>query len=64
MLKRERKDQSTIPKLLFFLDINECKGSSLHDCHSNATCKNTVGSFNCTCKQGFHGDGKISCKGE
>ncbi|XP_068705888.1 fibrillin-1-like isoform X1 [Montipora foliosa] len=37
-------------------DINEC--SSENECHVNATCANTKGSYNCTCKEGYGGDGK------
>ena len=42
-------------------DIDEC--SSANECHQNATCNNTKGSYNCTCKDGFEGDGK-NCTGE
>ena len=42
-------------------DTNECQLNK-HDCHSNATCKNTDGGFKCTCKDGYIGDGK-SCNG-
>ncbi|XP_068705898.1 adhesion G protein-coupled receptor E1-like [Montipora foliosa] len=37
-------------------DINEC--SSENECHVNATCTNTKGSYNCTCKEGYEGDGR------
>lgn len=43
-----------------FLDINECVEGT-HDCHSNAKCQNTEGSYFCSCKPGFQGDGKSSC---
>ena len=42
-------------------DIDECTAKS-HDCHLSAVCTNTDGSFNCTCKEGYSGDGK-SCNG-
>ncbi|RMX41755.1 hypothetical protein pdam_00005597 [Pocillopora damicornis] len=42
-------------------DIDECKSRSLHGCHSDAVCHNTVGSYKCTCKEGFFGNGKTSC---
>ena len=44
-----------------FLDIDECQKNT-HDCHLNATCQNTNGSFVCTCLFGFNGDGR-SCTG-
>ena len=42
------------------IDINECLS---HPCDSNATCLNTIGSFICTCNEGFTGDGS-QCDGE
>ena len=46
----------------FFADINECE-TGKHNCHANAICKNTNGSFVCTCKPGYSGDG-VNCTGE
>ena len=47
--------------LLLPLDIDECSlGTS--PCDENADCANTDGSYSCTCKQGFTGDGTV-CKG-
>ncbi|XP_073241348.1 uncharacterized protein [Porites lutea] len=37
-------------------DINECKEGT-HNCSSNAVCNNTKGSYNCTCKPGYEGNG-------
>ena len=42
--------------------MNECN-ASVSVCDVNADCKNTVGSYRCTCKAGFTGDGK-TCTGE
>ena len=47
--------------VLFFLDIDECSASP-SVCDINANCSNTRGSYYCTCKQGFTGDGK-NCQG-
>ncbi len=38
-------------------DIDECV-SGVHNCHSSASCTNTVGSYNCLCNQPYTGDGK------
>ena len=43
-------------------DIDECT-SGTDDCHPDASCNNTVGSFDCTCLPGFEGDG-TSCTGK
>ena len=42
-----------------FSDVDECT-SGTHDCHANATCTNTVGSFSCQCNASAHyyGNGK------
>ena len=44
-----------------FLDIDECINETYH-CHANATCTNTVGSFICSCEDGFTGNGTY-CEG-
>ncbi|XP_022777800.1 uncharacterized protein LOC111319257 [Stylophora pistillata] len=41
-------------------DIDEC-ATSKHDCSASAVCMNTKGSYNCTCKPGYSGDGR-TCK--
>ena len=43
------------------LDIDEC-GASSPVCDINANCSNTRGSYICTCKSGYTGDGKM-CQG-
>ena len=44
-----------------FADIDECAQKS-HTCDVNANCKNTVGSHNCQCHQGYYGNGN-TCTG-
>ena len=44
-----------------FADTNECKPGK-HRCDSNAFCNNTKGSYNCTCKPGYFGNG-FNCTG-
>jgi hypothetical protein len=39
-------------------DIDECKVNNGGCDASHAKCKNTPGSFECTCEMGFHGNGK------
>jgi len=41
-------------------DVNECFGRQT-PCHDLATCENTPGSFQCTCLDGYAGDGVNSC---
>ncbi len=45
----------------FTPDINEC-ASEQHNCHQDANCTNLKGSFNCTCKHGYQGNG-TDCEG-
>ena len=42
-------------------DSDECLNNS-HNCSENATCTNTEGSFNCSCKPGYIGNGH-NCSG-
>ena len=46
----------------FSADKLACSYSDLNDCHENASCTDTDGSFNCTCNPGFEGDG-VNCTG-
>ena len=43
------------------IDIDECLADS-SPCDENADCTNTEGSYICSCKQGFDGDGS-TCEG-
>ena len=42
-------------------DIDECL-SGTHNCDANAQCSNTIGSFTCSCVQGYSGNG-VECSG-
>ena len=46
--------------LLIYADINECDHDDGNNCHENAQCTNTEGSFTCSCQPGYTGDG-INC---
>lgn len=43
-------------------DINECEIGT-NNCHADAQCIDTVGSFYCSCLPGFRGDGVMTCAG-
>ena len=49
--------------VVVFSDIDEC-AEETHNCSSDAVCNNTKGSYNCTCKPGYHGDGQNCNIGE
>jgi len=45
----------------FYLDIDECSINN-GECHDQAICANTPGSFSCACKPGYSGNG-LNCTG-
>ena len=47
--------------LILYVDLDECL--EFQPCDSNATCLNTIGSFICTCNEGFTGNGS-QCDGK
>ena len=46
---------------ILVLDVNECN-APISPCHLKATCKNNDGSYVCSCKAGYTGNGK-TCAG-
>ena len=48
--------------MIIILDADECTDPALNNCHADATCTNTVGSYTCACDAGYNGDG-ITCAG-
>ena len=48
--------------ICYHSDIDECQ-LGRDDCDENAECTNTLGSYVCTCKEGYSGDG-TACIGK
>lgn len=56
--------------IVLVTDVNECVPDEMpkeydhleNNCHLDANCTNTKGSFHCTCHLGYSGDG-VSCVG-
>ena len=46
-------------KSMSFADIDECE-LGIDNCHENSTCADVVGSFVCTCNNGFDRNG-VDC---
>ena len=44
---------------VYHADINECGSDDSNNCHENAQCSNTDGSYNCACNPGYTGDGVV-----
>lgn len=48
--------------ICFFPDVDECQPFK-NNCHFDAECLNTEGSFECRCRPGYQGDGlNCTCK--
>ena len=53
--------QNNIWLIYVLPDVNECSADS-NPCDDNADCSNTEGSYSCSCKSGFTGNG-TTCQG-
>ena len=60
MIDYEKKNPFLFPTRLH-LDIDECL-AALSPCDANSDCANNDGSYTCTCKEGFTGNG-TTCAG-
>ena len=55
------RDTCSCSGLYSLTDVDECLRSE-DDCDVNAKCTNTDGGHNCSCNNGFHGNGSFCCE--
>ena len=54
-----------MPAILLYIspvDLDEC-GVGTASCDPNSDCVDTDGSYDCICRAGYTGDGRLSCAG-
>lgn len=49
--------------IVFGADIDECANSETSPCVSKSICINKPGSVSCSCRKGYHGDGRKKGEG-
>ena len=54
--KQKHKNTDKMSNKLI-IDVDECASKSDNTCNINAICENTIGSYNCSCNEGYKGDG-------
>ena len=48
-----------------YTDVDECLPGNNNNCDVNAECYNKPGTYSCSCKTGYAGEGSAgTCKGE
>ena len=47
---------------MFYTDVDECSDGT-DNCHTEASCTNNDGGFDCTCNSGYSGNG-VTCSGK
>ena len=63
VIEQTRQVSFFVTPFLLASDVNECMEGT-DNCHTNADCTDTVGSFQCTCSPGYSGDGIENCTGQ
>ena len=54
---------TSLPSFSLIVDIDECSIPETNECQFNALCTNNEGSYTCSCRGGYQGDGR-RCTGE
>ncbi|CAH1251741.1 MFGE8 [Branchiostoma lanceolatum] len=64
IISKDGGDYNSNISATFKTDVDECVDEEDNNCHDDATCTNTVGSFTCACEEGYVGDGVAGCLAE
>jgi len=55
---KETFDLNVIALATIFPDINECSDPNNTPCDDSADCENVAGSYRCSCRTGYRGNGR------